>query len=173
MKKAVLLIFILSTIIVCNLLFTCNPQNQISKTIVPDQKPIHSNQVTCDDTLWNHVYHSYRLQVIEKCKTVTGIILKVKQEKDGDSHILLELDPGQENLLNNKNYKKQKGCLVLEPVCISQATQEDSRSSCTGYINNVYIPQIGEHVQVTGSWVTDTHHGWNEIHPVTKITVTK
>jgi hypothetical protein len=30
---------------------------------------------------------------------------------------------------------------------------------------------IGRHVTVTGVYVTDMEHGWNEIHPVTSIVV--
>ncbi|MFL5767438.1 MAG: excalibur calcium-binding domain-containing protein, partial [Actinomycetota bacterium] len=28
------------------------------------------------------------------------------------------------------------------------------------------IPSTGEHVAVFGTWVLDTDHGWNEIHPI-------
>jgi hypothetical protein len=27
----------------------------------------------------------------------------------------------------------------------------------------------GKHVRITGAYVTDMEHGWNEIHPVTSI----
>ena len=29
--------------------------------------------------------------------------------------------------------------------------------------------QVDDHVDVLGSWVLDREHGWNEIHPVTRI----
>jgi hypothetical protein len=29
----------------------------------------------------------------------------------------------------------------------------------------------GKHVEITGAYVTDVEHGWNEIHPVTSIVV--
>lgn len=131
------------------------------------------NEIVCDDTLWNHVYHKYRLQVIEKCKTVHGVIVKEKNEKDGDIHILLKLDAGQDNLLNEMNYKQQKGCLVIEPICEHDVSQLDAIGACEGYVNKVYIPHVGEHVEVTGSYVNDTQHGWNEIHPITKVTIIK
>ena len=133
----------------------------------------HKNEIACDDTLWNHVYHKYRLTIIEQCKTVRGVIVKEKNEKDGDIHILLRLDAGQDNLLNDMNIKQQKGCLVIEPICEHDVTQRDAIGACEGYVNKVYIPHVGEHVEVTGSYVNDTQHGWNEIHPITKITIIK
>ena len=136
-------------------------------------KPESTKEIPCDDTLWNHVYHKNRLKVIEQCKIVRGIIIKEKNEKDGDLHILLKLDSGQENLLNDMNINQQKGCLVIEPICEHDVTQQDAIEACEGYVNKVYIPKKGEHVEVTGSYVNDTQHGWNEIHPITKITIIK
>jgi len=45
--------------------------------------------------------------------------------------------------------------------------------TCDGYINKIQIPQLGEHVKVTGSLVIDGHNGWVEIHPITKIEIIK
>lgn len=28
------------------------------------------------------------------------------------------------------------------------------------------VPSVGDHLAVFGTWVLDTHNGWNEIHPV-------
>ena len=100
---------------------------------------------------------------------MTGTIELLRKEADGDYHILLKLDTGQNNLLNEKNYEEQKGCLVLEPVCVNKVTQKDAIKSCEDFVNKVYIPHTGEHVKVTGSYVLDKEHGWMEIHPVTKI----
>ena len=125
--------------------------------------------IDCDDSLWNHVYHSYRLEVIEKCKRVTGTIIATRFEADVDVHILLKLDKGQENLLNEMNYESQDSCLVVEPICCSVVTQTSAKGICTGYVNDVYLPKVGEHVEVIGTFVLDTKHSWNEIHPVTRI----
>src|SRR5205807_3689587 len=27
-------------------------------------------------------------------------------------------------------------------------------------------PTVGEHISLTGAWVLDANHGWNELHPV-------
>jgi hypothetical protein len=135
----------------------------------------NNSNISCDSSLWQHVYKAYRLEVIEECKTVTGTINLIRKEKDGDLHIQLKLDKGQGYLLNKKNKTRQKGCLVLEPVCIGKVTQQSALGYCDDYVNKVYIPEVGEHVRVTGSYVLDTEagHGWREIHPVTKIEVIK
>src|SRR5438132_10875659 len=73
----------------------------------------------CEPSLWQHVYDPSRLDVVNKCMTATGVIIQSKAEDDGDQHMLLKLDAGQENLLKKKNYKEKKGCLVIEAVCIN------------------------------------------------------
>jgi hypothetical protein len=131
------------------------------------------SDIRCDSSLWEHVYHAKRLIVYEQCKTVSGIIKLVRKEPDGDYHIRLKPDSEYENLLNEKNYEHQKGCLVLEPICANKVTQTNAIEDCRGFINKVYIPGLNEHVKVTGSYVLDTQHGWMEIHPVTKIETLK
>ena len=123
----------------------------------------------CNQELWSHVYNPSRLKILNQCLQVTGTIEVIRLEKDGDDHILLKLDPGQENLLNEKNIAQQQSDLVLEPVCLHTVTQADAISSCNGFHSNVIIPRIGTHVKVIGSYVLDTAHGWNEIHPVSTI----
>lgn len=132
-----------------------------------------THTIPCDTTLWEHVYHAKRLVVIESCKSVTGVIISKKKEKDGDFHIRLRLDAGQEHLLNNKNYRNQDSCLILEPICVNEVTQENAKAACTGFINQVVIPKKGQHVRVTGAYVLDAKHGWTEIHPITKIEILK
>jgi len=123
----------------------------------------------CNQELWSHVYNPSRLKILNQCLQVTGTIEVIRLEKDGDDHILLKLDPGQENLLNEKNISQQQSDLVLEPVCLHTVTQEDAISSCNGFHSNVALPRIGTHVKVIGSYVLITAHGWNEIHPVSTI----
>jgi hypothetical protein len=126
--------------------------------------------VQCDQSLWNHVYNPSRLQVVEPCKTVSGIIESKRVEADGDYHIRLKLDPEFANLVNAANVKGQFGDLVLEPICMNRVTQLDAISACQNFHQNIDIPAIGSHVQVTGSYVLDKEHGkWAEIHPVTSI----
>jgi hypothetical protein len=124
----------------------------------------------CDTSLWNHVYNPHRLHIVDSCKTVTGIIESKKVEKDGDYHIRLKADPQFANLVNSVNVKGQLGDLVLEPICVNPVTQPDAISACQNFHENIIIPSVGSHVQVTGSYVLDNEHGgWAEIHPVTSI----
>jgi len=124
----------------------------------------------CDQSLWNHVYHPSRLQIVDPCKTVSGIIESKKVEKDGDYHIRLKADPQFANLVNSANVKGQLGDLVLEPICVNPVTQPDAVSACQNFRENISIPLVGSHVQVIGSYVLDNQHGgWAEIHPVTSM----
>ncbi|HET9826193.1 MAG TPA: hypothetical protein VFP87_12725 [Chitinophagaceae bacterium] len=123
----------------------------------------------CDKKLWNFVWEPSRLQVLDKCRTVTGVIVEKNADPDGDEHMLLKLDPGQENLLKKKNYTKKEGNLVIEAICINHITRKAAVGVCKGYVNHVQLPKVGDHVQVTGSYVIDTHNGWTEIHPITRV----
>ena len=125
----------------------------------------------CDQNIWNYVYNPTRLEVIDKCKTVTGIIEESNADDDGDQHMLLKLDGGQEYLLKEKNMKKKNGWLVIEAVCMNNIVRAKVGDACKGYVNHVELPEVGKHVKVTGSYVIDTHNGWSEIHPITKIEV--
>jgi len=124
----------------------------------------------CDPSLWNHVYNPQRLQVVSPCKSVLGIIESKRVEKDGDYHIRVKLDPQFSNLINSANIKNQFGDLVVEPICVNSVTQADAISACQNFHQNISIPPIGSHTNITGSYVLDKEHGnWAEIHPVTSI----
>lgn len=132
--------------------------------------PKPTPQRTCDQTLWKHVYRPSRLKIIDQCRNVTGIIEVIREEKDGDEHILLKLDSEFSNLINAENVREQQGDLVLEPVCVGPVTQKDAIWACSGYKSPIKVPPIGTHVRVTGSYVSDLqHNGWMEIHPVSSI----
>ncbi len=130
-----------------------------------------SGASACDSTLWNHVYNSYRLIPYSQCATITGTVYSLIHEADGDIHIRVTLDTAYSWMLNSGNIANQYGKLVVEPVCAVTVTQTDAIAACTGFTNTVYIPNVGEHVQVLGSYILDNDHGWNEIHPVTSITI--
>jgi uncharacterized protein YraI len=143
-----------------------------------------SPAATCDSNLWNHVYHSYRLIVKQQCIAVTGTFVdatatqRVKQpdgvrhEGDGDTHGWLKVDPEFQNLLNAGNMSDEDGNLVFEVICRFPVTQKDAQSACQGYTDHIVLPPVGSRVRIVGSYVQDTFHAqWNEIHPVTSITV--
>jgi hypothetical protein len=145
----------------------------------PPTQPPPSGQ--CDDTLWSHVYHSYRLSVHQKCIAVTGTIVDatngrepdgVRHEADGDTHGWLKVDSEFQNLLNAGNMSNEDGNLVFEVICKFPVTQADAKTACSHYQNKVSIPPVGSHVRIIGVYVQDTFHAqWMEIHPVTSIAV--
>jgi len=123
------------------------------------------------------------LKVIDPCKTVTGTILNMVPKPDGDYHIQVKLDPGQRDLLNARNRSRnrgQHGYLVIEPICQKAPTQATAKQGgpCRGFRQN--LPALatvranlkkkkGTHVEITGAFITDAEHGWDEIHPITSI----
>ena len=125
----------------------------------------------CDPNVWKHVYNPSRLKVIDNCITVSGVITESHAEGDGDQHLLLKPDAAQQNLLKKKNIQKKNGCLVIEAICINNISEKKVGGACKGYVNHITIPKIGAHVKVTGSYVLDSHNGWAEIHPVSKIVI--
>ncbi len=150
-----------------------NKEEQTTSTDQPQNVQDNNTTVDCDTSLWKYVYNRERLQVTEICKTVTGVIEESSADDDGDQHMLLKLDDGQEDLLTKKNTKKKQGDLVIEAVCANKVMLGKVGTTCNGYINKIQIPKLGEHVKVTGSLVIDTHNGWAEIHPITKMEILK
>jgi hypothetical protein len=59
-----------------------------------------------DQSLWNHVYNPSRLQIIDNCITVSGVIELKRIEPDGDYHIRLKLDPQFSRLINSANINR-------------------------------------------------------------------
>lgn len=119
-----------------------------------------------------HVYNPGRLVVLDPCKTVSGTVVKMIKEKDGDTHIRLKVDPQYADTINQANVNGQGGNLVVEIVCAFEVTQADAINACSGYENKISVPAVNEHVIITGQFVSDTEHGgWNEIHPVYGINV--
>lgn len=137
--------------------------------------------MTCDASLWQHVYNPNRLEVHRNCVSVTGTIVDathgkrkdgVRKEADGDCHGWLKLDAGEGSYLNDGNMSDEEGNLVYEVVCLFPVKQKDAVAACQGYKNKVKLAPVGSHVRITGSWVKDDNHArWNEIHPVTSITL--
>jgi len=112
-----------------------------------------------------------RLRVLRRCVTATGVVEFAQTEKDGDVHISLALDREHRYLLNRDNRRKHHGTLVVETVPADQpGCRKGERvryGTCTGA--DVRTPKRGERIRVTGPWVLDRPHGWNEIHPAWKI----
>ena len=145
-----------------------NSENQLTKNSVPTRSAF-----SCDERIWDHVYNPGRLKIIDTCKIVTGVIVESNADDDGDQHMLLKLDPKQNNLLTQMNMSRKQGNLVIEAICVNSISKKKVGNSCEGYINSIELPKLGSHVSVTGSYVIDTHNGWAEIHPISKIETIK
>jgi len=73
-------------------------------------------------------------------------------------------------MINSANVDGQFGDLVVGTICQNPVTQLDAISACANLHQKIHIPEIGTHVNVTGSYDLDEGHGgWAEIHPVTSI----
>ncbi len=128
---------------------------------------------TCSgsEALMKHVYNPSRLIPQKGCVTVRGIIRKKIKEGDGDFHVRLELDSDQPtDLINDRNRTGQGGFLVFEPICVNPVTQASAKKACKNFKQKISLPNVGDHVEVTGIHMLDNDHGWLEIHPVVKIT---
>jgi hypothetical protein len=151
-------------------------QNDNSSPSLPSTSPTSSSSAPtssdqCDQSLWDHVYNPSRLQVVDYCRTVSGTLESIRTERDGDFHIRVKLDSQFSDLINSANINGQFGNLVVEPICVNKVTQTSAISACQDFHQNIEVPPIGSHVEITGSYVLDKEHGsWAEIHPVTSIT---
>ena len=158
--------------ILLSTLCACSRENSPSQAVAQSAKvdvPRSSAVASCDASLWNHVYNPTRLHQLAPCISVTGVVDESSVDPDGDQHFLLKLDPGQDTLVNKRNGKKKGGDIVLEIVCANPTTMKKAKKACAGYTNPIAIPTVGTHVRATGTYVIDSHNGWAEIHPVSKI----
>jgi len=163
----------LVSIILLSALCACSGEKSNAQSVKQDPKVevSQSAAIGCDASLWDHVYSPARLHQLAPCLSVTGVIDESSVDEDGDQHFLLKLDPGQDRLVNKRNAKKKAGDIVLEIVCANPTTMKKPKSACTGYTNRIQIPAVGAHVRATGTYVIDSHNGWAEIHPVSKLQV--
>jgi hypothetical protein len=134
----------------------------------PQASP-QTTPIQCDQSLWQSVYNPGRLQVLDSCITVTGTVEEVRKEADGDIHIRFRLDQQFASLLNEKNISRQHGDLILEAICQGRVRQADAAESCSRYGGPYFEAEIGQRYLVSGAYVHDTDHGWNELHPITSM----
>lgn len=135
----------------------------------PGRAPVKLSAASCDARLWDRVYEKNRLEMLEPCTAVEGRVRSVHHNEDGDVHIALA--PDRPSVLNLVNVTHANGELVVEIVCEHVPPEDPAKSICQDFHSSVTVPNVGDHVRVTGSYVTDRDHGWNEIHPVTRIEV--
>lgn len=102
-----------------------------------------------------------RFKILSTCEMITGTVHDVSKQDDGDYQFNVDLDSQYKKFLNEANDNQVKGMLVVEII------PKDQNSI------DVYVPKEGDRIKAVGAWVTDTPHGWNEIHPAWKITLLK
>jgi hypothetical protein len=135
------------------------------------------------------VYIPGRLQLLDRCRTLTGTVDCLKVEPDGDVHLRLRVDTQFAGLLKPAN--SLQTCadhagphLVVE--IIPQHQQgilfRANNADAGGFITPA-TPAPGDHITVTGPYVVDTNalhrvlyqgraaENWAEIHPVWAISV--
>ena len=129
----------------------------IASSTINGQKVCRKGNVIAD----NHDPGRYDL--LSRCEEVIGTIGEDEgRQPDGDLKYRLDVGEEYKYLLNEENYEKADGMLVIE---INPNDQDSSM---------IEIPEEGDRVRVIGAWVTDDpdgNPGWNEIHPAWQIDV--
>lgn len=92
-------------------------------------------------------YMPWRFKVLGHA-AFSGIVASIKLEPDGDIHILVDVSPGQ---VTHELLAPGQTQLVVELM--------DGQSMPATLV-------IGNIIAGMGTWVYDSWHGWNEIHPV-------
>ncbi len=87
--------------------------------------------------------------------TVTAVMIVVKGERTA-YHFLLKPDAEFASMVNAQNTAEQGGALVIEVLPADAAVMPKLH--------------VDLHLEVEGPFVTDSAHGWNEIHPAKVIT---
>lgn len=128
----------------------------------------------CNPLLWNFIANPPgRFKILNQCVTVTGTVLSVQRELDGDTDFPLLLDPLYKNMVNQANFNPlMRGGIWSEMICQhpeeTSAVESFKRGECNGYNGPIFsVPQPGQHLMVTGTYLLDIREGGHsEIHPV-------
>jgi hypothetical protein len=122
-----------------------------------------SDKVNCrQGNVLDGVDRQARFIVLSTCEKVIGIVhgMTSTKQDDGDYQFNLDVREPYKRLLNQENSNQVNGMLVIEIVPKDQNNNP-----------SVQIPKNGDIIQTYDAWVTDTPHGWNELHPVWKIKI--
>lgn len=109
------------------------------------------------------VWSPDRLSILNSCQTASGTVVKIERETDGDVDIYLSLDPSYDYLSGSPEDVKSLQRFAGESNLLVELMPRDG-----GYFPT---PSAGDHVIVTGAWVTDEDHGWKELHPVWELSI--
>ena len=142
----------------------CVPSN----TVVTSTLPPSFKTETCTPSDQDaYVYRPARLGVMTPCLRVTGTIVSMSIETDGDVHIEVKLDTPYVGMLNAGN-DEAEGNLVVEPVCQLPPLAADAIRICAADPDPLAsLPAVGAHVWLEGRHVLDLQHfSWVELHPL-------
>ena len=135
------------------------------------------------------VYIPGRLHLIDRCRTVSGIVDCLKLEPNGDYHVRLRLDVQFSGLRQPANALQR--CpqhagphLVVEiiPQHPRGVLFRTNNADAGGFIDP-RLPVVGDHITATGPYVVDTNslhrilyqgraaENWAEIHPAWAVRV--
>jgi hypothetical protein len=143
---------------VCGVVFsTCGCQRQAMMDTA--SRPTRSAGRSCNapSNVLAGVWGPDRLRVLSTCRIAVGTVIWFHHEPDGDLHIYVALEAAYTGLMNAVNQRHEKGALLAEFM------PRDG--------GHLPPPALGDHIRVTGAWVLDTNHGWNELHPVWSVQV--
>ncbi len=117
-----------------------------------------------------YVYDPDRLQVVAPCLRVTGRVEAVHSGSDGDTILLLDVDPAYRELLTPGNDAGETGgSLDIEAVCTIPPLEPIVYAVCAGDPDPVSgpYPGVGEHVWMEGRYILDLNHEAHaELHPL-------
>jgi hypothetical protein len=111
------------------------------------------------------VYAPERLKLLAPDKVVTGTVIHIKREGDGDDHINIIPDPDSRWALAAHTSR----FLLFKGPPQTELVTEETRT--TRHLGKLPQVKVGDHVKIEGPWVDDLVHHWNEIHPVKQIEV--
>jgi hypothetical protein len=130
----------------------------------------------CDASFEKFTYHPARLVRLKDCVTVTGTVMVIRHEADGDLHVQFKLDAPYLGLMNSANADTSNpitgGYFIIEPDCVGgPVTQADAVQACSGAIPppGFALLKVGAHLSVSGPYVNDSQHGHNEVHPIERV----
>ncbi len=113
------------------------------------------------------VYHPSRLQIVQSCLAISGTVVFVAHEADGDWHIALSPDPLYRDYVTVQNAETHGANWVLEivPACATPPADSTAAAKCPA--NPEPVPRMGQHITATGPYVLDLQHGGHaELHPL-------
>ena len=147
--------FVVLSALVCGIGFSaCSSERQGA---VSTSTRFASGVCTAPSNVLQGVWGPDRLHVFSRCQIAAGTVTWFHHEPDGDLHVYVALEGPYVGLLNAINQRHERGALLAEFM------PRDG--------GHLPPPSVGDHIRLTGAWVLDTNHGWNELHPVWSVQI--